>query len=168
MLRVNHLHEELLRSSWWWFCDNFFTGKHILWVLITSAMWFLVRHFNEYQQHLLNWRHKTKLFQNNWNLILAYSWARPAIHAAGKGSRGIFLFCFFTFMNFSLSLLSLSFISCTTSSVSLLPFSGRWHKMTHKGWCIVKPQHKETRRPRLLILGIVALFCGPLLRLFKL
>ena len=27
------------------------------------------------------------------------------------------------------------------SSREVLPFSGRWHKMTHKGWRDVKPQH---------------------------
>ena len=33
-------------------------------------------------------------------LILAYSWARPAILVAGKvrGGGGMFLFCFFTFI----------------------------------------------------------------------
>ena len=66
-------------------------------------------------------------------LILAYSWARPAILVAGKG-RGecFYFFCFFTFIHFPLSSLSLSFISTTISSISLLPFSGRWHKMAHK------------------------------------
>ena len=34
------------------------------------------------------------------------------------------------------------FISSAISFISLLPFSGRWHKMTHKGWRVVKPQHK--------------------------
>ena len=58
--------------------------------------------------------------------ILAYSWSRPAILAAGKGRRGMFLFLlfFFTFIDFPLSPLSLSFISSTISSVSLRPFLG--------------------------------------------
>ena len=30
------------------------------------------------------------------------------------------------------------------SSISFLPFSGRRHKMTLKGWRVVKPQHKKT------------------------
>ena len=34
------------------------------------------------------------------------------------------------------------FISSAISFISLLPFSGRWHKMTHKGCRVVKPQHK--------------------------
>ena len=76
-------------------------------------------------------------------LILAYSWARPAIIVAGKGTgaRGVCvcgggggggMFLFLLFLHFhscSLSSLSLSFIS----SISFLPFSGRRHKMTHKG-----------------------------------
>ena len=51
-----------------------------------------------------------------------------------------FYFCFFTFIHFPLSSLSLSFIS---STISLLPFSGRQHKMTHKGWRVVKPHHNK-------------------------
>ena len=71
-------------------------------------------------------------------LILAYSWARPAILVAGKGGGGSFYFyCFFTFISVPLSSLSLYFISFTISSISFLPFSGRWHKMTHKGWRVI-------------------------------
>ena len=66
-------------------------------------------------------------------LILAYSWARPAILVAGKGTGGCFyFFCFFTFIPVPLSSLSLSFISSTISSTFFLPFSGRRYKMTHK------------------------------------
>ena len=65
-------------------------------------------------------------------LILAFSWTRPAIHVAGK-DRGFFLgfFLFLLFLHFhscSLSSLSLSFISSTISSVSFL--SGRRHNMS--------------------------------------
>ena len=67
-------------------------------------------------------------------LILAYSWARPAILVVGKGRGGMFLFLlFFTFIPVPLSSPSLSFISSTLSSISFLPFSGRRHKMTLKG-----------------------------------
>ena len=59
-------------------------------------------------------------------LILAYSWARPAILVAGKGRGGMFLFCFFTFIPVPLS-------SSFISTISFLPFSERQHKMTHKG-----------------------------------
>ena len=76
-------------------------------------------------------------------LILAYSWARPAILVAGKGREVIYFFCFFTFIPVPLSSLSLSFISSAISSVSFLPFFGRRHKMTHKGWRVVKPQHNQ-------------------------
>ena len=69
---------------------------------------------------------------------------KSAILAAGKGrGRVFYFFCFFTFIHFPLSPLSLSFISSTISSISLLPFSGRQHKMTHKGWRAVKPQHNQ-------------------------
>ena len=43
-----------------------------------------------------------------------------------------YFICFFTFIHFALSPLSLSFISSTISSISFLPFSGRRYKMTHK------------------------------------
>ena len=43
-----------------------------------------------------------------------------------------------------LSPLSLSLISSTISSIFPLPFSGRWHKMTHKGWHVVKSQLNKT------------------------
>ena len=77
-------------------------------------------------------------------LISAYSWARLAILVAGKGRRECFyFFCFFPFIPVSLSSLPLSFISSTMSSIYFLPFSERWHKMTHKGWCVVKPQHNQ-------------------------
>ena len=52
------------------------------------------------------------------HLILAYSWARPAILVAGKGKGEMFyFFCFFTFIPVPLSSLSLSFISSTISSL---------------------------------------------------
>ena len=62
-------------------------------------------------------------------LILAYSWAKPAILVAGKGKGGMFFyFCFFTFIPVPVSSLSVSFISSTISSFSFLPFSWRQHK----------------------------------------
>ena len=77
-------------------------------------------------------------------LILVYNWARPAILVAGKGRRGMFLFLLFLhFHSFSSFSVSLSFISSTISFISFLPFSGRRHKMTHKGWLVVKPQHNK-------------------------
>ena len=77
-------------------------------------------------------------------LILAYSWARPAILVAGKGRRGMFLIdLFLHFHSCSSFFPVLSFISSTISSISFLPFSGRRHKMTHKDWRVVKPQHNQ-------------------------
>ena len=46
-------------------------------------------------------------------------------------------FCFVTFFHLPLSPLSFSFISSAISSISFLPFPGRRHKMTHKGWRVV-------------------------------
>ena len=56
----------------------------------------------------------------------------------------LYFFCFFTFIPVPLSTLFLSFISSTISSVSFLPFSGRRHKMAHKGWHVVKPQLNQS------------------------
>ena len=67
-------------------------------------------------------------------LILAYSWARPAVLAIGKGRGGMMLFNSVP----SLSVISLFLpypsLSCSLLSLVslLLPFSGRRHKMTHK------------------------------------
>ena len=40
-----------------------------------------------------------------------------------------------------------SFIFSTISSISFLPFSGRQHKVTHKGWRVVKPQYNQSINP---------------------
>ena len=61
---------------------------YLLWILIRSTWWVL---------------------QMSTQLILAYSWARPAILVAGKGRGGCFyFFFFFTFIPVPLSFLSLS------------------------------------------------------------
>ena len=82
-------------------------------------------------------------------MLLAYSWARPTILEAGKCRDRmffiLFFFCFFTFITVPLSSLSLSFISSTISSISFLPFSGRRHKMTHKGWHVVTTQTNNNK-----------------------
>ena len=50
-------------------------------------------------------------------------------------------FCFFTF--FPVPLFSVSPLISPTISISFLPFSGRRHKMTLKGWRVFKPQHNQ-------------------------
>ena len=62
-----------------------------------------------------------------------------------------YFFCFFIFIHFPLSPLSLSFISSTISSISLHPFSARWHKMTHMGWHVVKHQSNHCHGKRAVI-----------------
>ena len=67
-------------------------------------------------------------------LILAYSWARPAILVAGNGREGMFFFLLFLHFHSCSSFFPVPlFHSSAISSVSFLPFSGRQHKMTHKG-----------------------------------
>ena len=77
-------------------------------------------------------------------LILAYSWARPAVIEAGKGRRGMFLFLLFLYFHscssfFPVPLFHLHY--CLFYLFFL--FSWRRHKMTHKGWRVVKPQHNQ-------------------------
>ena len=81
-------------------------------------------------------------------LILAYSWAKPAILVAGNGRGGwggwnVFMYSLSSLLFLFLFLPSSSFIS---STISFLPFSGRWDKMTNKGWRVVKPQHNQKSR----------------------
>ena len=60
-------------------------------------------------------------------------------NVAGKvEGKSFHFFCFFPFIPVPLSSLFLSFIFSTISSISFLPFSGRRHKMIHKGWLVVK------------------------------
>ena len=97
----------------------------------------------------MGWLGETKVscILRHWGvqLILAYNLARPAILAAGKGIGGMFLFLLFLYFHSFSSFSPVSFICSTIiSSVSVLPFSERQHKMTYKGWCVVKPQHKQT------------------------
>ena len=67
-------------------------------------------------------------------LILAYSWARPAILVVGKGRGGMFLFLLFLHFHSCSSFLPCpSLSSPLLSSISFLPFSGGRHKMTLKG-----------------------------------
>ena len=89
------------------------------------------------------------LHRRGVQLILAYSWARPAILVAVRvrvEGEYIYFFCFFTFIPVPLSSLSLSFISSITSSFSVLSISVRRHKMTHKGWCVMKLQHNQSKQ----------------------
>ena len=77
-------------------------------------------------------------------LKLAYIWARPAILVAGKGRGGMFLFLLFLHFHSCSSFfpVPLFHLLCYPSYL-FLPFSGRWHKMSHKGWRVVKPQHNQ-------------------------
>ena len=77
---------------------------------------------------------KGVLYLRHWGvqLVLAYSWARPAILQVRVEGECFYFFLFFTFIPFSLSSLSLCFITSTISSISFLPFSVRGHKMTNK------------------------------------
>ena len=103
---------------------------------------FLIRQYNHGTRHytygIWGWLGEAKvsciLHHQGIQLILAYSWARPAVLVAGKGKRGRFLFLLFLhFHSFSFlscpflssRLLSLlPFISSTISSISFLPFGG--------------------------------------------
>ena len=84
-----------------------------------------------------------QLFSPGCPTNIDLSWAMPAVFAAGKGRGRMLLFLLFLLFHSPLSSLSLSFIYSTIPSISFLPFSGRWNKMTHKGWHVVKPLHNQ-------------------------
>ena len=95
-------------------------------------------------------------------LILAYSWARPAILVAGRVEGECFyFFCLYTFSPVPLSSLFLSFISSTVSSISLHPFSGRRHKMTHGVDVSLNPNTIKNHKIWHLIRGLC---CLPLIQ----
>ena len=112
-------------SSSTFFC----AGSHIHFILYID--FFLSRLCSEWKW---GWSGGAKgsciLCHQSVQLILAYSWARPAILVKVEGEC-FYSFCFFPFNPVPLSSLFLSFVSSTT--VSFLPFFGRRHKMTHKG-----------------------------------
>ena len=77
-------------------------------------------------------------------LILAYSWARPVVLVAGKGREVMFLFLLFLHFHSCSSFFPVPLFHLFCYLFSFLPFSGRLHKMTHKGWRVVKPQHNQS------------------------
>ena len=91
---------------------------------------------------------------NNTYLLGVVGWCEGVVYLTSPGrptdiglqlGRGYFyFFCFFTFIPVPLSSLFISFLSSTITSISFLPFFGRRHKMTHKGWRVVKPQHNQS------------------------
>ena len=95
-------------------------------------VWFLESNqlIAKFQAGFMGWSGGAKvsciLRHRGVQLILAYSWARPAILVAGKDRWGIFFISSVSSLSFLfLSSLSLSFISSTISSITFLPFSGR-------------------------------------------
>ena len=99
-------------------------------------------------------------------LILAYSWARPAILVAGKGREVMFLFLLFLHFHSCSSFFPVLFhLFCYL--FSFLPFSGRRHKMTHKGWRVVKPQHNQSKSQKLLLLCFCWLYAPAIWRMME-
>ena len=83
---------------------------------------------------------------SNWDWLTAGQGLLPLQQLRVEGECFYFL-CFFTFIHFLFSPLSLSFIPYTVSCIYLPLFSMRRHKMTHKGWRVVKhvkPQHYQS------------------------
>ena len=77
-------------------------------------------------------------------LILAYSWARPAILAAGKGRGGMFLFLLFLHFHSFSSLFPVPLFHFLLSLLTLFSLSLGDNTVTHKGWRVVKPQHNQS------------------------
>ena len=55
----------------------------------------------------------------------------------------VYVVCLIFLQTFQSYSCILSLISSTISFISFLPFSGRRHKMTHKGWHVDKPKHNQ-------------------------
>ena len=70
---------------------------------------------------------------NSLEFLFAYSWARPAIVEVGKGRGGMFLFLLFLPFHSCSSFFPVSLFHLFYYLFYFLPFSGRRHKMTHKG-----------------------------------
>ena len=66
-------------------------------------------------------------------LILAYSWARPAILVAGMGRGGMFLFLLFLHFHSCFSFFHFSLLSLVLSLLALFSLSLGDDKMIHKG-----------------------------------
>ena len=108
--------------------QNYFTEMFLLrtftnfaqMVLFYKANWPMELKIEKksFKQHLLGWLGGAKvsciLRHRGVQLILAYSWARPAILVAGKGRWGIFLFLLFLHFH------SCSFLPCPSLSSLLL------------------------------------------------
>ena len=95
--------------------------------------------YRKLQKYSRGWSGGAKVLciLHHWGvqLILAYSWARPAILVVGKGRGGMFLFLLFLHFHSCSSFfpVPLFHLLYSLSSISFLPFSGRRHKMTLKG-----------------------------------
>ena len=68
---------------------------------------------------------------------------KPIILVAGKGRGGMFLFQLFLHFHSCFFPVRL-FHPLYYVFYCFLPFSGRWHKMTHKGWRVIKPQQNQS------------------------
>ena len=75
--------------------------------------------------------------------MLAYSWARPAVLVAVKGRRGMFLFLLFLHFHSCFAFFPVPLFHLLYYLVFSLYISRKWHKMTHKGWHVIKPQHNQ-------------------------
>ena len=117
------------------FCGEI--GKIICWYhFLSAAMMGREARSSEGFVHLTSSGHPTNI---------GLSWARPAILVAGKSRGGIFLFILF-----------LHFHSCSSffSSISFLSFSGRRHKMAHKGWHVIKCQHNKKKSATIIVIQL--------------
>ena len=71
------------------------------------------------------------LHHRSVHLVLAYSLVRPAVLVAGKGRGG--MFSSVSSLSFPFLFLPCLLLSSPTISIAFRLFSGRRHKMTHKG-----------------------------------
>ena len=109
------------------------TEKWRIWLIEYEHIWLV-----EYEHiWLVEYKHRYEakvsciLCHQGLQLILAYSWARPAILAAGKDRGGMFLFVLFLHFH------SFSFLPCPSLSSHLLSLLSLFSPFL---WRVVKPQ----------------------------
>ena len=126
------------------------TLKNEYWKLVFFFKFFYIQLYS-LQDCIWGWSAGAKVLciLHHWGvqLILAYSWARPAILVVGKGRGGMFLFLLFLHFHSCSSFFPVPLFHLLYSLFLSLspPISGRQHKMTLKGWRVVKPQHNQCK-----------------------
>ena len=136
-----------LDTSVFWFVDNNFSKYHWIFTKFGTCMcidimkiWFQIANQQILStfDRVCGWSGVVKvsciLRHRGIQLILAYSWTKPAILVAGKGIGGMFLYFLFLHFHSCSSFFPVPLFHRLCYLFYLFfPFCGRMHKMTYKG-----------------------------------